>query len=96
MPGRKLHSLGWYDFVNVDRPDTANPVDMACEALIYTCVSGDEVWNRNAPVIINILAFLKEKTSKLATTQQLLELRRLLEKVPVPVDEVRNWFKAKY
>ena len=46
LPISKLRDLGWFDFLDSDRPETDDGVEMACAALLYLGTDDAGAWGR--------------------------------------------------
>jgi hypothetical protein len=92
----ELKALGWFDFLSEDRPETADPIQMALAALLYLSLDEDCSWNAQKAVLTAILAFLHQKTRRAPTSIDLADLRKLLESCPVDQSVVASWFDRVY
>ena len=93
--GKELRSLGWYDYIKIDIPESFTAVSLAADVLLYLSVSPSG-WNRHRGVLAGLLAFLESQSRILPTERQLLELATLLSSRPVNTDAVRKWFDRIY
>ena len=92
---RLLRMAGWYDFINMERPTTDDPVVMATEAFIYIGFEDGGWFNCNA-LILAVISFLKEQKNVDPSQEQLAGLGRLIFSNPIDIDGVRAWFTAVY
>lgn len=58
IPISRLRDLGWFDFLNNDRPETDDGVEMACAALLYLGTDVTGAWTGVEGVLIAVVAFL--------------------------------------
>ena len=88
-----LKSLGWFDFLSNDRPETSDPIEMAATAFIYLSIEDDGTWNGQKQILTAVIAFLHTGTRKLPTTQDLADLKHILQSGPVNPGHVNDWFR---
>jgi len=91
-----LKSLGWFDFLTSDRPDTTDAVEMATNAFIYLSLEEDGSWNRQKAILSGIIAFLKTRVNKSPSPGDLLDLKSLLDRPPISNQAIRQWFDRVY
>jgi hypothetical protein len=96
LPIPRLLALGWFDFVNTDRPETDDGVEMACAALLYLGTDDAGAWTGVEGVLIAVIAFLNARLQQLPTADQLRALKALLDASPVDAKAVARWFDAVY
>lgn len=96
LPVLWLRQHGWFDFLNIDRPQTDDPVQLACEAFLYLTVNINDDWNGVVSVLTAVVAFLKQTTLLTPSTAQLRQLRDLLQKQPLDQPSVHEWFHLAY
>jgi len=96
IPMACLKSLGWFDFLSNDRPDTGDPIEMAAAAFLYLSVEADGSWSQQTAVLTGILAFLHTRTGKSPTSVDLLDFKSLLGLKPIQPKTIADWFERVY
>ena len=64
-------TVGWYDFLNTDRPETDNHVDMAKAAFCFLAIDAGGQWRRLKIAFQAIMGFLIEYTAAEPTARGL-------------------------
>ena len=88
-----LKALGWFDFLSNDRPETADPIEMAAAAFNYLSIEDDGTWNGQKQILTAVVAFLHAHTRKSPTSQDLSDLKKFLEADSVDLHHIKNWFQ---
>jgi hypothetical protein len=96
IPSSRLRSLGWFDFLNNDRPDTSDPIVMATAAFLYLSLEESGGWNGETHVIVGMVGFLKSRTSKTPTATDLSDLKAHLQRTTVDPTAIELWFQQVY
>jgi hypothetical protein len=91
----ELKSLGWFDFLNNDRPETNDVVEMSAAAFMYLTVDDAGSWNGQVNILTGIIAFLNSRTGKKPGQTDLTDLKSLLSR-PVQQGVIRDWFERVY
>ncbi len=93
---RDIRKLGYFDFLELDAPETDHAASVACEAFLYMSLDNDSNWNENVDVLRAIITFLTEGTGRSPSKSQVSALWKLLQVRPVKDDQIRSWFDRVY
>ena len=91
-----FREAGWFDFLRQDRPETDDPVEMACEAFVCLAMRDGGLARDPKPILAAVVAFLAQHTRIWPAADQLRELKAILDAEPCPPDEIRKWSRAVY
>ncbi len=93
---RRVRELGWHSFLNHDRPQTSDPIEMAIAALMHLGRTEDGNWNGVVAAVSAVVAFLNARTGKTPAIERFAELKAELETKPINEVRLKNWFVSVY
>ena len=91
-----LRVLGWFELLQDDWPQSDTAPRVACEALFHLAFDDTGHWGGNSVLIIGLVTFLKQQTSKFPTSVDLNDLKAMLESHPIDRSGVEQWFQMIY
>ena len=91
-----IRKLRLRDFIRLDRPDTANPIEIAADAFLYVALDRNNEYVRDPRILESCLAFLEAEVRKAPTLGELHHLRSLLDEKPANPGAIRQWFADTY
>lgn len=91
-----LRKLRLRDFIRLDGPDTADPVEIAAEAFLYVALDRNDEYVSDPRILESCLAFLDAEVDKEPTLDALRHFKSLLDKRPANHNAIRQWFADTY
>lgn len=87
--------MGWFDFMRCDAKPNCSAARLAEDAF---CSLSFEMgfWRRDEQVLGAVLAFLEDRASATAPTEELKKLRAVLESSQPTEAAVRAWFMRNF
>lgn len=94
---KQFREGGLLDFVNLERPETDDPAEMAGAAVLYLGIgSHGELGPLGRKVVQAAISFMFQHHEKRPTRGELAALGEILEQTPIDRDKVAVWFRATY
>ena len=91
-----LRKMRLRDFIRLDRPDTANPIEIAADAFLYVALDRKNEYVSDPRILESCVAFLDAEVRKTPTLDALRHLKSLLDERPANPGAIRQWFADTY
>lgn len=94
---KQFREAGVLDFVNVERPETEDPGELAAAAVLYLGIgSHGEFGPLGQKVVQASIAFMGKHHPKRPTAEKVARLGLILEENPINPGRLRAWFQSTY
>lgn len=93
---RFLRDAGLYDFLNHDRPETDDAVEMAIGGFLYLATTEDGAWVSVPFVLEGVFVFLEGEGCGFPTPEGFGALANLVDESIVDREKVAHWFRITF